>query len=509
MSDSTQRKAGAVLSYVVIILNIVIQLVYTPFLVRFLGQGEYGLYSLVANIIGYLAVLDLGFGNAIIVYLSKYRIKKNEKEEKKLYGMFSLIYKIITVVVIILGFILYLNVENFFGKTMTNIELEKAKIMMIILTINLAITFAFNIYSSIISVYEKFIFQKLIAIIGIILKPMIMLPILFMGYKSISMVIVLTFINVITVLSNYFYCKRKLAVKVKYAGFDKKIFKEIFIYSFFIFLGVIVDKINWSVDTVILGAISGTVAVSIYSIASLLNTVFVNLSTAVSGVLLPKISKMIAAKNSKEELTNEFIKVGRIQYIIIFFMASSLVLFGKEFIICWVGSEFETSYYIAIILILPLCVPLIQNLGISILQALNKHKFRSILYAFIAIFNIILSIPLAYKFGGIGCAIGTSISLIIGNIIIINIYYHKVIGLNVIKFWKEIVKMSLYFVLPVVIILIFKNFIKLKGILSIVIYGLIYGICYLITLYKLVFNNYEHEIVKKILYRIKKEHNNG
>ena len=89
---SNQRKIGAVLSYVTIIANTLIQLLYTPFLIRKLGQSEYGLFSLVSSIIGYLTVLDLGFGNAIIVHTAKYRAKGELKKEQKLHGMFRVIY---------------------------------------------------------------------------------------------------------------------------------------------------------------------------------------------------------------------------------------------------------------------------------------------------------------------------------------------------------------------------------------------------------------------------------
>ena len=65
-------------------------------------------------------------------------------------------------------------------------------------------------------------------------------------------------------------------------------------YSIWIFLGVIVDKANWSVDQFILGSVAGTVAVSLYSTAGTINHLFINLSTAVSSVLLPKVSKMVA-----------------------------------------------------------------------------------------------------------------------------------------------------------------------------------------------------------------------
>ena len=499
MLNSNQRKLGSVLSYVSIIVNVLITILYTPFLIKMLGQSEYGLYSLISSVIGYLTVLDLGFGNAIIVYTSKYRAQKKYDEEKKLHGMFFVIFCIIGLIAVLAGITLFFNVENIFGSTMSNVEIEKAKIMMIILTINLGLTFPFSVYNSIISAYEKFAFQKILSIVQALLKPALMIPLLYIGYKSITMCVVITIINIVIMLSNYIYCKKKLNVKIKFYGFDKKLFKEIFGYSFFIFLAVVVDKINWNVDQFVLGAVSGTIAVSLYSVASQLNTLFINLSTAVSQVLLPKMSKMVANKATNEQLTDEFIKVGRIQYIITFLMASGLTLFGKEFIIAWAGSDFVTSYYIAIILIIPLCVPLIQNLGISIMQAKNMHKFRSILLFFIAIFNIILSIPLAKMYGGIGSAIGTSISLIIGNIIIINIYYHFKVGINVIKFWKEILKMTIPFIIPIGIMIVIMNFITLHGYTHLFVFGIIYTILYFIICYLLVMNKYEKNIIIKIL----------
>ena len=503
MEESKQRKFGAILSYVSIVVSTLIQLLYTPFLIRMLGQSEYGLYSLINSVIGYLTVLDLGFGNAIVVYTAKYRAQKKYDEEKKLHGMFFIIFCIIGLMVGLIGIILYFNVDNLFGKTMSTIELEKAKIMMLILSFNLVISFVFNIYSSILNAYEKFVYQKLISILNTILKPIIMIPLLFLGYKSIAMVIVITIVNLIVMISNYIYCKNKLNISIEYSGFDKAIFTTIFAYSIWIFLGTIVDKINWSVDHFVLGAVSGTIAVSVYSVAGQINTLFVNLSSAISSVLLPKMSKMVANNVSSEELTNEFIKVGRIQYYIIFLMASGFVLIGKEFFNVWVGKGYEDSYYIALLLILPLCIPLIQNLGISIMQAKNMHKFRSVLYFLIAVANIAVSIPLAKMYGGIGAAIGTASSLLIGNGLVINIYYHKKVGLNIPKFWFEILKMSLYFIIPILVTVVFMNYIKLNGIISLFIYGSVYTLVYSIICYAFVMNDYEKSIINNVLKKLR------
>ena len=502
MNESTERKSGAILSYVSIIVNTLIQLLYTPLLIRMLGQSEYGLYSLVASIIGYLTIMDLGFGNAIIVYTAKYKAQGKTNKEKVLHGMFNIVFKIIGVVTVTLGLILYFNVNNIFGNKMTDIELHKMQMMMLILTFNLFITFSFAIYNSIISAYEKFTFQKIIAIIQSLLKPLLMIPLLLIGYKSITLCIVITIVNLIVIISNYLYCKKKLKINIKFNGFDKKMFQVILGYSVWIFIGTIVDKANWSVDNFILGAVSGTIAVSVYSIAATINQLFISLSTAISSVLLPKMSKLVAKKASSEVLTNEMIKVGRIQNYIIFMMCSGLVLFGKEFIAVWVGENYNDSYYIALLLIIPISIPLIQNLGLSIMQAMNKYKFKSISTFIMAIINIIISIYFAKKWGAMGAALGTSLSLIICNCILINIYYYKVIKLDVIKFWKDIGKQSIPFAIPITIIILLMNFIKLNGIIYLIVYGGIYLIMYCLFAYFISMNKYEKDLVNKLLVKI-------
>ena len=101
-----QLKAGAFLSYVSIGLNMVVGLLYTPYMLRMLGQSEYGLYSLASSIIAYLTVLDLGFGNAIVRYTAKFRSEGKEREQQEMFGMFFLLYIGIGLVAVIAGSLL-------------------------------------------------------------------------------------------------------------------------------------------------------------------------------------------------------------------------------------------------------------------------------------------------------------------------------------------------------------------------------------------------------------------
>lgn len=500
-----QIKIGAVLSYISIALTSIVGLVYTPIMLKMMGQSEYGLYSLVSSFIGYLTILDLGFGNAIVIYTSKYIARKDKEKEQKLHGMFLVIYSVIGIVAGIIGILLCANVDRLFGARFTPLELHKAKIMMGILTFNVVITFPFSIFGNILTAYEEFIFTKLANIIRQLLMPLIMIPLLYAGYKSVTMTIVLTILNIIVLLANTIFCIKKVKLKVQFKGFEKEILKEVCNYSIFIFLATIVEKVNWNLDQIILGTLAGTISVAVYSVASQLNSIYFSFSTAISGVMLPQITKMIEEKASDEDLSKEFIKTGRIQLLIMALVITGFVIFGKEFIYLWSGKNYEQSYYIACILMIPSTIPLIQNLGINIIQAKNRTKFRALLFAGISVVNVIISIPLAKAYGGIGAALGTAASLLLGNVLIMNIYYHKKIGLDIPNFWKSILKMLIPITILFVISYFINNTILCESWIKLLLKISLYTIMYFILVYYVAMNNYEKNLVNKLINKFKRK----
>lgn len=246
-----------------------------------------------------------------------------------------------------------------------------------------------------------------------------------------------------TIFIKIYYSFSKLKVKLKLYTLDKPLLIEMIGFSFYVFLSMIIDQIYWKTDQIILGIISGTSAVAVYSIAAQLDSYYIAFSSNISGVFLPRISAISAKTEDMSEINDIFKKVGRIQFAIMSLILSGFILYGKDFIVFWAGEDYISAYFMALIVMIPLLIPLIENTGIVILQAKNKHAFRAKIYLFIAILKIIVSVPLAKAYNGIGCAIATSFSLIIGSVIIINVYYQKEIGIDILNFAKEILSMSL------------------------------------------------------------------
>lgn len=497
-----QLKTGALLSYISIILNNIIGLLYTPFMLRMMGQSEYGLYSLVASVVAYLTILDFGFGNAIVRYTAKFRAENRLKEQYEMFGMFLFLYSAIGLFTLLIGLCLYFNVDFLFERSMNMEELNKIRIMMLLMVFNIAITFPFSIFGSIITAYENFIFQKIINIVRIVLNPVVMCIMLLMGYRAIGMVVITTLFNVLTLLINCWYCYHRLHIHVIIGRFNWTFLKEIMIYSFWIFLNAIMDRIYWSSGQFILGIYAGAKAVAIYAVAISLENIYMSFSTAISGVFLPKITSMITQKQNEKSISDLFIRTGRIQYIVMSFILIGFILFGKPFIILWAGSDYSEAYYITLLFFVPLTIPLIQNLGITILQARNQMKFRSILYVIIAIISLGLSIFLVRYYGGIGCALSTAFALCLGQIIIMNIYYYKKVNIDIPAFWKEIGKMSVVPVLIGTIGYILLNYFPINSILTLLLGVILFSIVYLPAFWLLSMNGYERNLFLKPLKRV-------
>lgn len=498
-----QRKAGVVISYAGEIVKILVNLIYTPIMLRLLGQSEYGLYQLVYSVISYLSLLSLGFGSSYLRFYSRYKAKKDEDGVARLNGMFMTIFLAIAVICIICGMIMVGNIRGIFGSGLTDSEYVTARVLMILLVVNLALTFPNSVFNCSITAHERFLFQKVLILLQNVCSPFLTLPLLIMGYGSIGMVTVTTLLTFVVLASNMYYCFRKLHIKFCFKGFQLSLLKEMWVFTFFIFLNQIIDQINWSVDKFLLGRFAGTTAVAVYGVGGQINTLYLQFSTSVSNVFVPKVNRIVAESNNNRQLTDLFTKVGRIQFMVLGLILTGFIFLGNPFIRAWAGEEYGDAYIVALLLIGPVTVPLIQNLGVEIQRAKNMHKARAVVYLAIAIANVFISIPLIKIMGPAGAALGTAISLIAGSIIFMNWYYHARIGMNMFYFWKEIAKFIPALIAPGIVGILIMRFANVTGLIKLGMFAIIYTGVYGISMYFLGMNAEEKQLVmgpiKKIL----------
>ena len=292
-----QRTAGILLNYAGEAVKVLTALIYTPVMLRLLGQSEYGLYQLVSSTVAYLSLLSLGFGSAYIRFYSRYAVKHDDDGVARLNGMFMLIFCIMSALCVLCGGVMIAKAEWVFGGGLTAAELEKAEGLMVILVFSMALTFPNSVFTCYVTAHERFVFQKTLNLLQGLLNPFLALPLLLWGYGSVAVVGVSAFLTVLVFVSNILFCRKKLEMRFSFRGLELGMLKEMWVFTFFIFLNQIIDQVNWNVDKFLLGRMIGTSAVAVYGIGGQINGLYIAASTAVVNVFSPKVNRIVATSD--------------------------------------------------------------------------------------------------------------------------------------------------------------------------------------------------------------------
>ncbi len=504
--EKSQLKKGVILNYINIGLGNLIPIFYTPVMLQLLGQSEYGLYKLSSSVTSYLSLVSLGIGSAVTRYLIKYKVEGSKKDEEKILGLFMIIFQIIAMATLLIGTFLIFNLHIWYGKSLTSSQLMRMKILVALMVCNMAISFSVSPYISVVNAHEKFVFLQYMNILSTCIAPIANLVMLYMGYKSIGMAISTLVINVIVQLLYLIYVRKKLRIHARYRKLPLELLKEILVFSFWIFLANVVSQLYSATDTVMIGAIPAlaTVGTAIYNVGNTLNSIVFTMTTGISNVLSPKTNRMVFAGANKNELLKFAISIGRIQAYIISLIVTGFIAFGQPFIYFYAGSKYSDAYWVAIFMMVPNLIPLVQSVCLNIIVAENRHRFRSIVYLGIAILNVIGTWVLMQSMGIIGAALMTGIALIIGQGFVMNWYYWKVIKLDIIGFWKNIIRISIAPVIMVVVGTVALQVITVKNLWMVLILGVMYVVLFGIASWILEMNDYEKSLVTGMFHKIKR-----
>jgi len=497
-----QRKIGIFLSYLNIFLLAVLGFIYVPILLHYIGKNEYGLYQLIGSLIAYFSIMDFGLTAAVTRFYTKYKALKDKVGMENILAISLYGYAAVTVLCLLVGIICYFNLERIFGATMTVDELMEARQMFLLLLFNIAVSLSTMIFRAVINAHERFLFLKGMETVQLVMQPVLVILILQQYPTAMAVAVAQTILNVGLTLARMYYCFGNLHITIKAHYWDWELFADFRRLALSVFAVSLIDQVFWKTNQIILGVVQGTGAVAVYSIAALIYMNYMALSTAISGVYLPHITELVAKRRPVQELSDLFIQIGRWQYYLLALVATGVIIFGRQFIQMWAGSGFSDAYVITLLIILPFTIDLIQNIGLSILQAMNQYGFRAKIYFLTGVLNLVMAVPLGIKFGGIGCAFATGVSMLLGNGLIMNFFYSRYIGLDIKGFWRQIGRITLIVVFCLAIGYGLNDFLtsnsKLIFVLKILLYTVFYGGC----IYCFVMNSSEKMKVGSFVGRI-------
>ena len=502
----SKKMTGSALSYLLIVVDIIVGIFFVPFLLQQLGDSEYGLYKLMFSTASYLSVLDFGIGATITRYVVKFKTEKKKQDEENFVAMGLLVYGALALIVLVAAVCINFAIPKLYAASIPAEKMNYARLMFIFLCANTAIHLITHAYTGLFHAYERFVYSKMINITKILFRVLLIIVGVLFIKSAIVIVVVDISLSLLVLLCNILYAKYSLKCRIKLYKWDKVLAKEAFVFTFAILGQSIINQFNTNVDNLVLGIYTTTATVALYSIALQLFTMYSSLSTAISSVYLPSISRSVFKGESDDEVTERIIEPSRIQLTILLLALTGFFLFGKAFISVWVGAEYLEVYLLCCILLTTATVELSQNTITAILKAKNMLHGKTLILAGSTVVNVVLTFILVPRMGTLGAAIGTAFSMVFGYGLALNLYYHFKIHVNMITYYKK----TYHGILPAAIIacligIPISLFINLGGWGGFVVKALIYVAVYAVVIYFLGFNKQEKQLLKNLFKKLSRK----
>ena len=435
-----QIKVGMILSYALIVFNTLYGLFITPYIIGQLGTSEYGVYKTISSLSASLMVLDLGIGSTVMRFVAKYRAVKDDESIPNFVTMSLIHATLLSGVIIVIGIAVFFTIKPTYSNSFSAEELKKAQILFCIILVNMVFHVFENVINGVITGCNRFQFGNGIKVLRLITRVLLIILLLAVYSSSVVLVSVDLIVTIVFILIELFYVIRILHIKPKYTYWNRALFIESGKYTALMFLTSIAAQVNNNLDNIIIGAISGPNLVTVYSMGLLIFGMYENLSTSVSSVMLPTVTNLLEEDKSGTSIYQLVVKAGRIQFLLLGATVVGFACIGRDFISSWLGSGYEDVYIITLILMIPSLFELCVNTCLSILRAKNKLVFRTVVLFASTLLNGIITVIAVKNWSYIGAAYGTAASFIIGSLIVMNLYYYKVLHLPILKIYKEITK---------------------------------------------------------------------
>ncbi|MBQ4613058.1 MAG: oligosaccharide flippase family protein [Clostridia bacterium] len=429
----SQVKLGAMISYLALGVNILAGLLYTPWMVDKIGQSNYGLYTLANSLIG-IFMLDFGLGSAVSRFVSKYRAEGDLKGANNIMGLIYKLYFAIDAVIFVVLAVLFFFLEAIYTK-LTPAELDLFRVLYVIVAGFNVVSFPCAPLNGVLNSYEKFIqlkscdlFHKLFTVVCVVIA---------LNFSNSVVLVVAANVasSLLTILIKLVIVKSTVPLKANLRASGADLYKTLFGFTVWTAIINIMQRFTHSFAPSVLGMTASSLEIAVYAPAVTLEGYFYALSMAVNGLFLPRVSRHIANKE-EDKILPLMVKVGRYQILFLGLVFVGFVCVGRDFMVLWMGPEYEKTYYCTMIILLPTLISASMQIAGTTVIAKNLIRYQAIWMIISGTIGLALSYVLSIYVGAIGVCIGTATTAL-ANTVFNNVIYKKKAGINMTEFYKK------------------------------------------------------------------------
>jgi len=370
---------------------------------KILPPEEYGIVSTVVNFATFLSTFSLlGINTALWKLVSEYEAKK---EVGKIKSLISFSYQIILLTnsLILISFLFF---NNFISSVLKIPATASILIPFAMLSLTLA-----SISGSIIYAFQNMKLYLSTDLLGILLKNVVTIFLIFLGYKY--------FGPIIGFIVCYFLIFVFRSIKISLKGRPSKIDKKEIFFEYA--LPAFISSLAWSIFSsgqyALLSMIQDTRATGIYTVALIITIPIIALPNTLSLALLPIVSSLSANLQTKNQQKRLIELVSRYSFFFSLPIALFLIIFSKQVIVIFSSEKYLEASNLFPVLAIASVIYGLGNVFISNLYAIGKIKINRDIVLLTVFTFLVIFYPLTKLYSALGMAISYFTSILILSIV--------------------------------------------------------------------------------------------
>lgn len=406
------------------------------------------------SLTGYYGIFDFGIRSSIIKYVAEFEATGDRDRLTRVINLSLFVYSCIALVLMAVAAVGSMYVDLIFR--ISPIFHVVAQRLFLTVGLTVALAFPLSVFGGVLEGLQKFHFVNLTQAASTLLRAVLIVLALHRGLGLLTIAIITVVIPFLTYATYAWKVMRTIPLQFGMRFIDRATFRQIFNYSFFSFISIVAFRLRFQSDAVIIGAMLSASAITYFAVGSKLISYCFLLVGGVTQILTPMSSQFDATRD-RERLRKLFILGNRACALIVFPISAVLFVLGKSVIDVWVGSRYESSYVILIILLIPSVLSDIQGGSRQILYGIGRHKALAVVNLTEGVLNVIASIVLIHYWGIVGDALGTAIPLTLASVCFLPIYLCRLLKVPMKEFLNGAYMLPLVVCVPLVVTLLFMQ----------------------------------------------------
>lgn len=442
-----ELKIGSLFNFIRIGIRLATGLLMVPWLLHCLGPENYALLALVIGIMGYFALLDFGLSPTVTKYVAEKVALRDARAEASLIGQCVYLFSLMGGLTAVAAACFYPFLGHVF-QDLTAGQLGSLQWMFLIMAAHTVLFFPSRAFVGVLAAHQKFAVPGYVGIASTLLTVLCQILLLWAGFGPVALVASDAINSALFELWNWWYRWHIAGSAIRFGAPDWRLFGRMLRYASGIFVQQLSDLFLWGSAPVILGLTAGMVSVAVYKVGVQIPTIYMALPWAIGSVFFARIVGMVTRGAGGAELTDMMIRTARYQVPVVFVCLFGFLGAGEDFLQLWVGNSLgeegvREAWLISLILMATLAVPLIQSLGISITQALDQNFRRAAIMFATSAASIGLGALLSCSWGAVGLAVGAGTAVAAGEIVGVNLFYRRYVGIEVGRFFATVFRGAL------------------------------------------------------------------